>query len=144
MTDLIEVRAANLVGAALDWAVAEVEGIETSWRYGRELVQVHDRGGIKLVESIRSIYSPSIDWSQGGPLIDKHQASAHYQAHLADAQFRYSAGPAGSGFWCYGPTALVAFCRSLVKAKLGDTVQVPKELLIDIDKEATWATSTRS
>ncbi len=129
MTDLIEVRAANLVGAALDWAVAEVEGIETSWRYGRELVQVHDRGGIKLVESIRSIYSPSIDWSQGGPLIDKHQASAHYQAHLADAQFRYSAGPAGSGFWCYGPTALVAFCRSLVKAKLGDTVQVPKELM---------------
>ncbi|MCY4125202.1 MAG: DUF2591 domain-containing protein, partial [Pseudomonas sp.] len=29
----------------------------------------------------------------------------------------------------YGPTALVAFCRSLVKAKLGDTVQVPKELM---------------
>lgn len=129
MTELIEVRVSNLVGAALDWAVAEVEGIEASWRYGRELVQVHDRGGIKLVESIRSIYSPSIDWSQGGPLIDKHQASAHYQAHLADAQFRYSAGPAGSGFWCYGPTALIAFCRSLVKAKLGDTVQVPKELM---------------
>ncbi|WP_445672652.1 phage protein NinX family protein [Pseudomonas inefficax] len=129
MTDLIEVRVSNLVGAALDWAVAQVEGIETSWRYGRELVKVHDRGGIKLVESIRSIYSPSIDWSQGGPLVDKHHGGLHYEAHLADANFRYSSGPGRTGFWCYGPTALIAFCRGLVKAKLGDTVQVPKELI---------------
>ncbi|WP_054904581.1 phage protein NinX family protein [Pseudomonas sp. NBRC 111144] len=129
MTDLIEVRVSNLVGAALDWAVAQVEGVETSWRYGRELVKVHDRGGIKLVESIRSIYSPSIDWSQGGPLVDKHHGGLHYEAHLADANFRYSSGPGRTGFWCYGPTALIAFCRGLVKAKLGDTVQVPKELL---------------
>lgn len=129
MTDLIEVRVSNLIGAPLDWAVAKVEGIETSWRYGRELVKVHDRGGIKLVESIRSIYSPSIDWSQGGPLVDKHHGGLHYEAHLADANFRYSSGPGSTGFWCYGPTALIAFCRGLVKAKLGDTVQVPKELM---------------
>ena len=129
MPDLIEVRVSNLVGAALDWAVAQVEGIETSWRYGRELVKVHDSGGIKLVESIRSIYSPSIDWSQGGPLVDKHHGGLHYEAHLADANFRYSSGPGRTGFWCYGPTALIAFCRGLVKAKLGDTVQVPKELM---------------
>nr|CAC9202484.1 Uncharacterised protein [Pseudomonas putida] len=129
MTDLIEVRVSNLIGAPLDWAVAKVESIETSWRYGRELVQVHDRGGIKLIESIRSIYSPSTEWSQGGPLIDKHNGGLHYEAHLADANFRYSSGPGRTGFWCYGPTALIAFCRGLVKAKLGDTVQVPKELM---------------
>lgn len=129
MTDLIEVRVSNLIGAPLDWAVAKVESVETSWRYGRELVQVHDRGGIKLIESIRSIYSPSADWSQGGPLVDKHHGGLHYEAHLADANFRYSSGPGRSGFWCYGPTALIAFCRGLVKAKLGDTVQVPKELV---------------
>ncbi|WP_176515966.1 phage protein NinX family protein [Pseudomonas ceruminis] len=129
MTDLIEVRVSNLIGAPLDWAVAKVESVETSWRYGRELVQVHDRGGIKLIESIRSIYSPSADWSQGGPLVDKHHGGLHYEAHLADANFRYSSGPGRSGFWCYGPTALIAFCRGLVKAKLGDTVQVPKELM---------------
>lgn len=129
MTDLIEVRVSNLIGAPLDWAVAKVESVETSWRYGRELVQVHDRGGIKLIESIRSIYSPSADWSQGGPLVDKHHGGLHYEAHLADANFRYSSGPGRSGFWCYGPTALIAFCRGLVKAKLGGTVQVPKELI---------------
>jgi hypothetical protein len=129
MTDLIEVRVSNLIGAPLDWAVAKVENVETSWRYGRELVKVHDRGGFKLIESIRPIYSPSIDWNQGGPLVDKHHGGLHYEAHLADANFRYSSGPGRTGFWCYGPTALVAFCRGLVKAKLGDTVQVPKELM---------------
>ena len=129
MTDLIEVRVSNLVGAALDWAVAKVESVVTSWRHGRELVRVHDRGGITLIESIRSVYSPSTEWSQGGPLIDKHNGGLHYEAHLSDAAFRYSSGPGRSGFWCYGPTALIAFCRGLVKAKLGDTVQVPKELM---------------
>lgn len=129
MTDLIEVRVSNLLGAPLDWAVAQVEGIETSWRYGRELVKVHDRGGIKLIESIRSIYSPSSDWSQGGPLIEKHLGSIHHNPHLEDSSCRYSAGPAGAGIWLYGPTALVAFCRTLVLTKLGDTVQVPKELI---------------
>lgn len=129
MTDLIEVRVSNLAGAALDWAVATVEGVETSWRHGRELVKVHDRGGIKLIESIRSAYSPSADWSQGGPLIDKHLGSIHHNPHLEDSRCRYSAGPAGAGIWLYGPTALVAFCRTLVLTKLGDTVQVPKELI---------------
>lgn len=129
MTDLIEARVSNLAGAALDWAVAKVEGVETSWRHGRELVKVHDRGGIKLIESIRSIYSPSSDWSQGGPLIDNHLGSIHHNPHLEDSICRYSAGPAGAGIWLYGPTALVAFCRTLVLTKLGDTVQVPKELM---------------
>ena len=120
MTDLIEVRVSNLVGAALDWAVAMAESVP---------VFVDHQGWVRKLPDDTSAWRPSWNWSQGGPLLDKHHASAHYQAHLADAQFRYSAGPAGSGFWCYGPTVLIAFCRSLVKAKLGDTVQVPKELM---------------
>lgn len=120
MTALIEVKTADLIGAALDWAVAKAESVP---------VFVDHQGWVRKLPDDTSAWRPSWNWSQGGQLLDKHHASAHYQAHLADAQFRYSAGPAGSGFWCYGPTALVAFCRSLVKAKLGDTVQVPKELI---------------
>lgn len=131
MTDLIEVRAANLVGAALDWAVAMAEGYKQDTEDAHAIISPN---GVFTSISVRGAengfgYRPSTDWSQGVPLFDKNHASAHYEAHLADAQFRYSAGPAGSGFWCYGPTALIAFCRSLVKAKLGDTVQVPKELM---------------
>lgn len=131
MTDLIEVRVSNLVGAALDWAVAKAEGYTQDNEDHTCIISPQGEPASCTVRgaALGYGYRPSTSWLQGGPLFDKHHASAHYQAHLADAHFRYSAGPAGSGFWCYGPTALVAFCRSLVKAKLGDTVQVPKELV---------------
>ncbi|MBF8786607.1 phage protein NinX family protein [Pseudomonas asiatica] len=134
MTDLIEVRASNLTGAALDWAVAQVEGINTimlSPRKGEPQKPFALFGSLALSVGgdDQSSYTPSTCWHCGGPLIDKHNGGLHYEAHLADANFRYSSGPGRTGFWCYGPTALIAFCRGLVKAKLGDTVQVPKELL---------------
>ncbi|MGE8466514.1 MAG: phage protein NinX family protein [Pseudomonas putida] len=131
MTDLIEVRVSNLIGAPLDWAVAMAEGFgsdpecrTTIWRTRTDPTSVSIRGAAEGVG-----YRPSTDWSQGGPLFDKHLGSAHHNPHLEDSSCRYSAGPAGTGVWLYGPTALVAFCRTLVITKLGDTVQVPKELM---------------
>ncbi|MFP3526474.1 hypothetical protein SB912_28705, partial [Pantoea sp. SIMBA_072] len=73
-------------------------------------------------------YRPSTCWAQGGQLIDRHRGSAQYCPGLAE-DVSYSGGPEGAGVWCYGPTALVAFCRGFVSYKLGDTVQVPKELM---------------
>ncbi|WJD60638.1 phage protein NinX family protein [Pseudomonas kurunegalensis] len=134
MTDLIEVRVSNLIGAALDWAVAMAEGYrpDSEQLEGDGLTVISPKGVFTSV-SVRGAengfgYRPSTDWCQGGPLVDKHHGGLHYEAHLADANFRYSSGPDRTGLWCYGPTALIAFCRGLVKAKLGDTVQVPKEL----------------
>ncbi|MDD2109687.1 MULTISPECIES: phage protein NinX family protein [Pseudomonas] len=129
MTDLIEVRVSNLVDAALDWAVAIAEGFtidpecRTTWH----------RDGIPSSISIRGAaegfgWRPSTNWAQGGQLIDKHSGTAQHIPGLP-ADLCYAGGPAGAGVWCYGPTALIAFCRGLVNHKLGDTVQVPKELL---------------
>lgn len=134
MTDLIEVRVSNLVGAALDWAVAQVEGISTIMLSPRKdeppkPFALFGSLALSVGGEDQSSYTPSSCWHCGGPLIDKHNGGLHYEAHLADANFRYSSGPGRTGFWCYGPTALIAFCRGLVKAKLGDTVQVPKELM---------------
>lgn len=134
----IEVKTSELEGAALDWAVAHVELIETSFRYGRELVKVHDRGGIKLIESIRSIYSPSTDWSQGGPLIEKYRA---YPIRYDDTAVISEEGRFfvlvdsetlnfGDEFDSMeGSTPLIAACRAIVASKLGDTVQVPADLI---------------
>lgn len=140
MTDLIEVRVSNLVGAALDWAVAKALG----WQMVRvpsdidgnncgEVLAPPDfskdfqfppRGAVPIGYFLRRW---STDWSQGGPLIDKHHGSAQHFHGMAEDSC-YSGGPAGTEAWSYGPTALVAFCRGLVRYKLGDTVQVPKEL----------------
>lgn len=120
MTDLIEVRVSNLVGAALDWAVAKAEAVP---------VFIDHQGWVRKLPDDTSAWRPSWNWTQGGPLFDKHLGSAHHNSHLEDDSCRYSAGPAGAGIWLYGPTALVAFCRTLVITKLGDIVQVPKELI---------------
>jgi len=130
MTDLIEVKTANLVGEALGWAVGRVEGLSLQLAepgYNAVPWRVFARyQGQATAHSKR--YNPWEDWTLGGPLIDKHLGSAHHNPHLEDSSCRYSAGPAGAGIWLYGPNALVAFCRTLVLTKLGDTVQVPKEL----------------
>ncbi|QNT38657.1 phage protein NinX family protein [Pseudomonas asiatica] len=126
MTCLIEVRVSNLIGAALDWAVAIAEEMYVHIPTGLKHEYWYKDG--RCVTS-RTSWEPSTCWGQGGPLFDKHLGSAHHNPHLEDGCCRYSAGPAGAGMWLYGPTALIAFCRTLVLTKLGDTVQVPKELL---------------
>ncbi|WJN52065.1 phage protein NinX family protein [Pseudomonas asiatica] len=145
MTDLIEVRVSNLVGAALDWAVAKAAdvrmfemGPDGNWPGNFAVTQatqvepavIRDlMGRLWFEASLRSVpWSPSTDWSQGGPLIDKHGGSVQ-RDRAVPLSTRYSAGPDGDAVWCYGPTPLIAFCRGLVRYKLGDTVQVPKELI---------------
>ncbi len=146
MTDLIEVRVSNLVGAALDWAVAKAAdvrmfemGPDGNWPGNFAVTQatqvepavIRDlMGRLWFEASLRSVpWSPSTDWSQGGPLIDKYQGSVRHDKHLNDGPCRYTGGTGMDSPWSYGPTPLIAFCRSLVLAKLGDTVQVPKELM---------------
>lgn len=130
MTDLISVRVSNLVGAPLDWAVAMAEGFTidpecrtTVWHPGGLPCSISTRG---TAEGFG--WRPSTNWAQGGQLIDKHSGTAQHIPWLP-ADLCYAGGPAGAGVWCYGPTALIAFCRGLVNHKLGDTVQVPKELM---------------
>ena len=118
MTDLIELKTCTLAGAALDWAVAQVECVEVAiaaahcgadWRVYRK-----ESGGS---------YSPSTDWAVAGPLLDKYHVSLIY----AFEEYEALIGMTGSG---YHSSAAVAVCRALVAATaLGNTVQVPKELI---------------
>lgn len=130
MTDLIEMRVSNLVGAPLDWAVAMAEGFESDperltnvWLNEEDPTSVSIRG-VEMGYGFR----PSSNWEHGGQLIDKHSGTAQHIPGLP-AHLGYAGGPAGAGVWCYGPTALIAFCRGLVNHKLGDSIQVPKELM---------------
>ncbi len=125
MTDLIEVRVSNLIGAPLDWAVAMATDAAEIAIGEHRVICIYDtpEGGCWT-----NLYQPSKDWSQGGLLIDEYSGTSQH-IHGLPADLCYAGGPAGAGVWCYGPTALIAFCRGLVNHKLGDTVQVPKELM---------------
>ena len=130
MTDLIEVRVSNLIGAPLDWAVAMAEGFGTDpecrttiWITRTDPTSVSIRGAAEGFG-----YRPSSNWDHGGPLIDKHQGSLSHDRYLSGGPCGWSAGPLNST-WLSGPTPLIAFCRALVHAKFGQAVKVPRELM---------------
>ena len=71
--------------------------------------------------------SPSTDWSQGGPIIEREHISIidcdgydFWRADKMNAQAQVVTA--------YGPTPLIAAMRCLLAAKLGDVVEIPEEL----------------
>lgn len=112
MTEFVEVKTADLVGAALDWAVAKAEISPT------EMPQ-ND-----IWSKYCAPYSPSTEWKYGGPLIDKFRVSIIYSDEVCDP----CAWTDSSAAW-HAPTPLIAACRAIVASVLGETVSVPKELL---------------
>lgn len=138
MTDLIEVKTAYLAGEALGWAVGKAEGLDLFLappQYGNPW-RVFARYQASTTEHTKR-FNPWEDWALGGPLIDKH----HVQTSFDGAGFsRSSTGEHWCAYVCKatgqevfpsgdGHSALTASCRAIAQAKLGDTVQVPKELM---------------
>jgi hypothetical protein len=112
-------KTSELTGAALDWAVAQIEKPRLSQSFARKNVVVLAHGGL---------YAPTIDWAQGGPIIEREKIDV-----IAD--------PNGKDVWmgrlylnwvkyeAFATTPLIAAMRCYVASKLGDDVDVPKELL---------------
>ncbi len=104
----MKIKTSELIGAALDWAVAKCEGFKT-----------HAAASIVIMGSC----TPSTDWAQGGPIIDRE---------------RILTEPFSQTEWtatykcpdqCYdGPTLLVAAMRCFVASALGDEVEIPDGL----------------
>lgn len=79
MTDFVEVKTQDLSGAALDWAVAKVVGVEADYLLpfiideNNQPVVVLNKAKWLEDEEPMAIWSPSTDWAQGGPLIESNQ-----------------------------------------------------------------------
>ena len=127
MSEFVEVKTQDLSGAALDWAVAQAEGLP-ALIYPTEPHYVY----IDLPGRGCGPYMPSHAWFEGGSLIEK------YALTLTPFSMEFSGPP---HYWTAqpwdertlpadGPTALIAACRAIVASVLGDTVSVPKELLV--------------
>ncbi|MEX0297072.1 phage protein NinX family protein [Pseudomonas putida] len=126
MTDLIEVRTVDLAGEALGWAVGKAEGLELElagpaynnpWRvFARYRATVTER---------TERYNPWENWALGGQLIQKYRVGFGLYSDSFFAVTGLDEVPGDAD----GSTHLIAACRAIVAAKLGDTVQVPKELL---------------
>ena len=112
----MKTKTSNLIGPALDWAVAKCEGLD--------LFQTE---GWVYMDGIRAVFRPSTDWSQGGPIIERERMFP---------QENWGPGHDGErAFYCInskvyyvGPTPLVAAMRCYVASKLGDDIDIPEEL----------------
>jgi hypothetical protein len=104
------------VGPALDWAVwLAVNGDPGEACRTRKLIFTADR----------TYWQPSEDWSQVGPLIDQYRVSLIYAFEQYEALIGMTASEQHE-------SPLVAACRAIVSANLGEVVSVPAELMKEI------------
>ena len=148
---MTKIKTDEASGAALDWLVAKCEGadvgiISPGWVVKASYSVFSTRRLLCPLEGGGEFYSPSTIWEQGGPLIARHNISC---IRMDD---RY--GTDENGFcnnqripvWAamlgqnpaveviledefYGATPLEAAMRCYVAAKMGDTIEIPEELL---------------
>lgn len=107
----MKIKTAELAGAALDWAVAECEG-------KNNVLPAIDHWN-------RRHFTPSTDWSQGGPIIEREHIGIDWAGWNTWEAWDDKTMPAPR---YTGPTPLIAAMRCYVASKLGDEVEVPDEL----------------
>jgi len=128
----------KLTCSALNWAVAKCENNEKVSRGRLGSAYCLDEWG-RHIE-----FRPSTDWNIGGPIIERAGINVMLRYgslppnHVHDTwdalikpEF-YSSGRPGTGVkkevMMTGPTPLIAAMRCYVASRLGDNVDVPKEL----------------
>jgi hypothetical protein len=111
-------KTSELTGKALDWAVARCEfvGDLPFVNIGNELRSKHDAWH----------YHPSTDWAQGGPIIQRENIGLWSEGYDWEAKISVAFGE-----WLveWDESPLVAAMRCYVASKLGDTVEIPPELI---------------
>ena len=140
----MKVKTSELIGPALDWAVAMCEG-------GTELFFDGITWGFTLDGKTKVLskgwapsmcWCPSSDWAHGGPIIERGlihtyprftagRTEGGSDVYQQDGWAAYVTPPA---FWITprpftGPILLIAAMRCYCCAKLGDEVEVPDELV---------------
>lgn len=123
----MKTNTSDLTGTALDWAVALAEG------HKPPLLRVL-RGHVALPDVEDPMNCDYLEystvWELGGPIIDRERISVlpfdgRWEARCAASITRTPA----RFIERRGPTPLVAAMRCYVASKLGDTVDVPDELM---------------
>jgi len=133
------VRTEDLIGPALNWAVAKCESLEVSRSNGGSLVfdsyKDCPEGAINEYNDGRwHIYHPSTNWAQAGPIIEREKIQLSFEEECA--WYSFPASPAWIAMIGEGcdtrsstsPDALVAAMRCYVASKIGNEVQIPEEM----------------
>lgn len=116
----MKIKTSELTGPALDWAVAMLA--YPSPDYEPDDWEVYVTAGCS---DEGWVFSPSTDWAQGGPIIEREKIELHYDDAIG---WKGEYLDADDFIECYGPTPLIAAMRCYCCSKLGDEVEIPEEL----------------
>jgi hypothetical protein len=114
----MKIKTAEAKDAALDWLVTKCEGNTNGWC------------GMVVSRPMSYIFRPSTNWAQGGPIIEREKINHAWltKQDLGMEPEHYCVAHSDGSYARYGPTPLIAAMRCYVASKLGDEVNVPKEL----------------
>ena len=118
------VKVAELIGPALDWAVAKCEGKVEAGVYGVPEV-VEGELHLRYCDTVLSNrFAPTKCWAQGGPIIDNNPIIVPTYDERFDSWFAYKQSPALYGKQDF----LVSAMRAYVANKLGTEIEIPNSL----------------
>lgn len=121
-------KTSELTGAALDWAVAKCEGRDIEFDDPSDPWLTLDGIAYQPLHS----YTPSTDWAQGGPIIEREGVCMRFSPKDARGAWLAVMGKnrfLSPDFEGSGPTPLIAVMRCYVASKLGEEVEIPVELM---------------
>ena len=131
-------KTSELTGVALDWAVGVAEGLQWQnddpevglyFRRGHEYradrLVLNDLDYYIMEDWNLTLYSPSTDWAQGGPIIEREMIEIG--AHEPEG-FEWVARDYWKENTMTGSTPLIAAMRCYVASRLGDDIEIPEEL----------------
>lgn len=131
---MTKINVSELEGAALDWAVANAVKPD----HISSLTPKNYRWFCNGADP-NKMWSPSTDWSQGGPIVDELLLSGQWQAwrilegvtfmNHTDEGLPLRGVDWGDEKEFTAKTTLVAAMRAKVATEIGDTIDVPEELL---------------
>lgn len=140
----MKIKTSELEGIALDYAVAKAEGATNLWYDTVATYWVTLDGKDRaLSKGWAQSFTPSTDWSHGGPLVEASKinlvcTATGWVAELGTLSPVNTYGPQGDDWGdvfqidacdaITGPTPLIAAMRAFVFQTLGGTVEVPDEL----------------
>lgn len=118
----MQVKTFELIDDALDWAVYESQG------YSKNYLKFWNEGGDKRFVHCHVMSSPSKNWEQGGPIMEREGININFMQFDNPQYWTAHIRQSNNRFGSLGPTPLIAAMRCYVASKFGDTIEVPDEL----------------
>ena len=113
-----QIKVCEATGLVLDWLVAKCEGYDTVLTPARDV--------LILRKGVADYFDPHRNWGWGGPILEREGLLIRPQPGNSWDSWKHGVDEPG---YSIGPTPLIAAMRCYLVSRLGETAEVPDELI---------------